>query len=159
MQERILGGLPYLLPMIESLNYGLEAFGSLPPMQVILQILSPVVSIYYGIPLGPLLIFFLLFFLVIRNPKVPYFIRFQTFQAILLDIFAFLCSLVLSLLGFGTALAPAGVSGSLSITALLYGALFIFIFASAVVGMIKSFQGEYANLPVISEVANQQMRF
>ena len=43
-------------------------------------------------PFGGLLLFFVLFLAVVRNPNVPYFLRFNTLQALLIDIVLILLS-------------------------------------------------------------------
>ncbi|MGB0560306.1 MAG: Tic20 family protein [Spirulinaceae cyanobacterium] len=162
MQVRIFGGLPYLLPMIVVLPFGMGIFGEITPFLILVQLLTPVLVIYSLIPFGSILIFFALFFLVVRNPKIPFFIRVHTLQALLLDIFVALCGIVLELLGFpqqlGGAALQSGFGGGFSPLDILSGILFIFVFAAAIVGMIRAFREEYADLPIVTEAARSMMR-
>jgi uncharacterized membrane protein len=94
--ERILACLPYLLPLIDGLMFGVSLFRDFPALQVLLLPLQPFILIYGSLgQFGQLIVFFALFFLVVRNEKINHFIRYNTMQAILLDIIVFLGSIVL----------------------------------------------------------------
>ncbi|NJS17114.1 MAG: hypothetical protein HC787_10510 [Nostocaceae cyanobacterium CSU_2_110] len=67
--------------------------------------LLPLELIYSAIPLAGFVIFLLLYAAVVNNPNVSRFIRFNTLQAILLDILLFVVSLVMNLVAQG--LEPA----------------------------------------------------
>ncbi|MEM8639208.1 MAG: Tic20 family protein [Cyanobacteria bacterium P01_G01_bin.54] len=166
MQLRIFGGLPYLLPMIAVLPFGMGMFGQLKPFEILFQILTPVMivqlTLYALIPFGPLVIFFALLLLVVRNPRIPFFIRIHVFQALLLDIFVVICGYALALLGLpqriGLAAVQPGLGSGFSMLDILSGILFIFVFAAAIVGMIRAFREEYADLPIVTETARSMMR-
>ncbi|MDE5077512.1 MAG: hypothetical protein O4751_04245, partial [Trichodesmium sp. St2_bin6] len=99
VQDRIFACLPYLLPLLDGLEYGKYLFQQFPPLQLIFIPLVPLLQVYQGIPLCGFIIFLALFLLVVRNNNISHFIRFNTMQAILLDIVLILCSLILSVLG------------------------------------------------------------
>jgi len=85
IQNRFFAALPYLLPLIYVLPFGRFLFRQFPILQVIYLPLQPLLAVY-SFPLAGLIIFFVLIFAVVRNENIPHFIRFNTMQAILIDI-------------------------------------------------------------------------
>lgn len=149
--ERIFACLPYLLPLIEGLVFGQYLFREFPFFQVILIPLLPLLQIYRGIPFAGLIIFFALFFLVVRNEQIAHFIRFNTMQAILLDIIVILCSLILSVLG------PALQSSSF-ILETLFNMIFLGLMAAVIYSVAQSLLGRYAEIPTLSDAVYMQVR-
>lgn len=149
--ERIFACLPYLLPLIEGLAFGQYLFREFPIFQVILIPLLPLLRLYSGIPFAGLIIFFALFFLVVRNERIAHFIRFNTMQAILLDIIVILCSLILSVLG------PALQSSSF-ILETLFNMIFLGLMAAVIYSVAQSLLGRYAEIPTLSDAVHMQVR-
>ena len=58
----------------------------------------PIAIIENSLPFGSLLLFIILFAGVVRNPNVPYFVRFNGCQALLLDIALILFSYLLRII-------------------------------------------------------------
>ncbi len=146
-KDRIFAALVYLMP----LYYAVSGFGSyvlreLPALRIILIPLAPVAHIYQSIPFANLIIFFVLFLAVVRNPKVSYFIRFNVLQAILLDIALFLLLLVGRVLGIGF------------LFQIFSSVVFIGALGACLYSMVQSILGRYAEIPTISEAAYSQLR-
>ena len=142
IQERIFACLPYLLPLIEGLAFGTYLFQQVPALKP----LAALNDIYNEIPFGGLIVFFALFFLVVRNESIAHFIRFNTMQAILIDIVLVLCSF--GLLLFGASFAAEILSNT----------IFIGVVAAVGYSVIQSALGRYAEVPVISEAVYMQVR-
>ncbi|NEN90141.1 MAG: hypothetical protein F6K48_14975 [Okeania sp. SIO3H1] len=149
VQDRIFASLPYLLPLLDGLVYGRYLFQQFPPIQIIPVLLAPLLQIYRGIPFFGLIVFFALFLLVVRNENISHFIRFNTMQAILLDIILILCGLILRIL--------AGSLGGF-ILETLSNMIFIGILASFIYAVVQSVMGRYAEIPTISEAVYMQVR-
>ncbi|MGD1808348.1 Tic20 family protein [Dapis sp. BLCC M126] len=149
IQDRIFACLPYLLPLLDGLVYGRYLFQQFPPLQLILIPLGPLLQIYRGIPFLGFIVFFALFLLVVRNNNISHFIRFNTMQAILLDIVLILCGLILSILG-----------GSLGgfIMETLSNMIFLGILGSCIYTVVQSAMGRYAEIPTISDAVYMQVR-
>lgn len=147
--ERIFSCLPYLLPLIAGLEFGRFLFTQFPNMTVFLLPLQPLLLIYRQ-PFASLIVFFALFLLVVRNEKISHFIRFNTMQAILLDIVLFLCTIVLQILspilGVGFAMET------------LFNTIFLGLVAAIVYAVVQSLLGRYAEIPAISEAVYSQVR-
>lgn len=151
VQDRIFASLPYLLPLFTALPFGSVVLKQIPGLgEILLVILTPVLFIYRLIPFPNLVIFFVLFLLVVRNERIQHFIRFNTMQALLLDILLFLCSLILQYV-----LLPLGAT---LITQTLVAMVFLATLAACIYSVVKSIQGHYAEIPTLSEAAYSQVR-
>lgn len=149
--DRIFACLPYLLPLIESLKFSGFLLAQFPLLQVILLPVLIVGRIYSGLgSIGQIAIFFALFLLVVRNEKISHFIRFNTMQAILLDIVLILCSIGLEILSSAPATGFA--------TQILANTIFLGILASFVYAVFQSIMGRYAEIPAISDAVYMQVR-
>jgi uncharacterized membrane protein len=150
VSDRIFASLPYLLPLIEVFVFGRYLLSEFPPLQLLFLPLLPLLRIYYGVRYAGMIIFFALFLLVVRNEKISHFIRFNTMQAILLDIIIFLFSILTDVVG----LVPSGgfAIQTLSTT------IFIGIVGAVGYSVIQSVSGRYAEIPAISDAVYMQVR-
>jgi uncharacterized membrane protein len=149
VSDRVFACLPYLLPVIEVFRFGSSLLAQFPPLQWVFLPLIPLLKIYYGVSYAGLIIFFALFFFVIRNEKISHFVRFNTMQAILLDIVIFLFSILTEIIG----LVPAGgfAIQTLSTT------IFLGIMGGVVYSIAQSVLGRYAEIPAISDAVYMQL--
>ena len=147
--QRGIGFLMYMLPWSDALGFGGYLFKDFQFLQLLAIPAIPIVLIEQIIPFGSLILFLGLFLAVVRNPKVPYFLRFNTLQALLIDIALFVITLTFQII-----LKPIGESfivSTLSSTVLV-GTLAIIIFV-----FVKCIQGEEPDLPGISEAVRVQL--
>jgi hypothetical protein len=147
--DRIFASLPYLLPLIVGVQFASFLFRQFPVLAVFFIPLQPLLSLYYGFPFAGLIIFFVLLFAVVRNENISRFIRFNTMQAILLNILLIVVGLVVQLLG-----------NALPILAIqtLYNMLFLGTVAAVVYSVVQSLLGRYAEIPTISDAVHMQVR-
>lgn len=149
--DRIWASLPYLLPLLAVLPFGALVFMQFPALrEILLLLLTPVLFIYSIVPYADLVIFFLLFLLVVRNERILHFIRFNTMQALLLDIIVFLCSLIAPFL--------LRTLGANLVTQTLLSLVFLAILVACGYSVVQSLLGRYAEIPTISEAAYAQVR-
>lgn len=150
IKDRIFASLPYLLPIISGLPFGSFLFRQFPVLGIFLLPLQPVLLVYGSIPFAGMVVFFLLFLLVVRNERIAHFIRFNTMQALLLDILLVLFGLALQILlrGLGTNL----------ITETLINIVFLGTVAACGYSIVQSLLGRYAEIPTISEAVHAQVR-
>ena len=151
VSDRIFASLPYLLPLVDGLVFGRYLFNQFPALRVLLIPLQPVLVIYGSLgQFGQMIVFFALFLLVVRNEKISHFIRFNTMQAILLDIVIFLCSILVQVLGQvpGTGFAIETVANT----------IFLGVVAAVAYSVIQSVSGRYAEIPAISDAVYMQVR-
>ncbi len=150
VRDRIFACLPYLLPVIGVYQFGRFLLQQFPFLQLLFLPLLPFLRIYYGVSFAGMIIFFALFIFVVRNEKINHFIRFNTMQAILLDVVVFLFSILTQLVG----LVPA--SGFAIQT--LYTTIFLGTVVASVYCIIQSFMGRYAEIPAVSDAVYMQVR-
>ena len=147
--QRLLGLLAYLLPWSDALGFGREIYGLFPWVSYLALPAAPVLLLQRAIPFGGFLLFLVLFLVVVRNPQVPYFLRFNVLQAILLDIL-----LVVLALAFNVLLSPLG--NSLMIRTLnntvFIGALVLLLYA-----VVECSRGREPDLPSLSEAVRMQL--
>jgi uncharacterized membrane protein len=122
-----------------------------PGLNILVVPALPLMLLEQVVPLGigRLLLFLLLFLLVVRNSKVPYMVRFNVLQALLIDIV-----LVLLSLAFQIVLNPLGggfLIRTLSNTIFL-GTMLLLVFA-----MVQSLRGKEADIPTVSEAVRLQL--
>lgn len=149
-KDRIFAALVYLLPLYSAFALGDSIFQQIPFLGAALAIaLYPLAFLYSSLgSFGSLIIFFVLFFAVVRNPRISHFIRFNTMQAILIDILVSLLRLVLDFVARG---------GANLVVETLFNVVFLGAFAACVYSIIQSVIGKYADIPTISEAAYSQV--
>ncbi|MBC1196436.1 MAG: hypothetical protein GPJ20_19630 [Microcystis aeruginosa BS13-10] len=150
-KDRIFAALVYLLPLYSAFAFGIFIFQQIPFLGAALAIvLTPLAFLYSSLgSFGSLIIFFVLFFAVVRNPRISHFIRFNTMQAILIDILVYLLGLALGFVARGL--------GANLVVETLFNVVFLGAFAACVYSIIQSFIGKYADIPTISEAAYSQV--
>ena len=154
---RIFSVLVYLIAWADAVQFGVFLFQKLPITSFFFLPALPVVLIYSFLnPLlfgfGSFLVFLLLFFAVVRNPQVSYFIRFNAMQTILIGILLSLIGLVTN-----TFLQPVLAGGILLET--LYNVAFLGGIGACLYCMFQSAFGRYAEIPTISQAAYSQLPY
>ena len=144
--QRVLAALAYLLPWSQGVEFGRSLFGLFPPLQWLMVPVLPLAVLENMVPFGG----FLLFLLVVRNSRVPYLIRFNVLQAILIDIV-----LILLALAFELVLRPLGAGFALRTleNAIFLGTLLLVLF-----GLVESLRGREADIPTVSEAVRMQLQ-
>jgi hypothetical protein len=151
IQDRIFSSLPYLLPLTSSIGFSSAVLQEIPTLGTVLApLLLPVLWLYRTLPFASLIIFFALFLLVVRNVKVPHMIRFNTMQALLVDILMVVVGLVLPILG--------RVDSSNLVVVALSSTVFIGVLAIVIFSVVQSLRGLYAEIPTLSDAAYMQVR-
>jgi uncharacterized membrane protein len=147
--QRLLAALAYLLPWSDALPFGQSLFGLFPVLQWLSVPAFPVLLVQQAVPFGGFVLFLVLFLAVVRNSKVPYLIRFNVLQAILVDILLVLVSLAFSVL-----LAPLGIGFALRT---LSNTVFLAALLLVAFGMIQSLRGQEAEVPSLSQAVRMQL--
>jgi hypothetical protein len=152
--QRLLAVAAYLLPWRHGVAFGgglNRAFPALDPLFNALALpVFPLVAVENLLPFGGLLVFLGLFLGVVRNDRVPYAIRFNVLQAILLDIVLVLITLVLGLVS--SLVGPGGFAlRTLNDT--------VFLGTVVVIGycLVQGLRGLDPELPTVSEAVRMQL--
>ncbi|MEB3226629.1 MAG: Tic20 family protein [Synechococcus sp.] len=147
--DRLFGALPYLLPLVYALPFGLPFLMRFPILGVIYVPLQPLIRLY-SFPFAGLIIFFVLYAAVVRNSRISHFIRFNTLQAILIDIALVLFGILIRFFGFG---------GGGILVETLSNVAFLGTLVACIYAMVQSVLGRYAELPTISQAAYSQLPY
>jgi len=146
--QRPLAVLAYVLPWSAALPFGQSLDNLFPALQWLVLPALPVLMLERGVPFGGFLLFLVLFLAVVRNPQVPYFLRFNVLQAILLDIVLVVLSLAFQLLRIGT----LGFAGRTLANTVFLGVLVLLLFA-----LVQCLRGKEADIPTLSEAVRMQL--
>ena len=150
IKDRIFGALVYLIPLYSALPFGRDLFAQFPILSLIQIPLVPIAFVYNAIPFGSLVVFFVLFLAVVRNDRIAHFIRFNTMQAILVDIALSLLSIL-----FFSIIEPGVLPSLISIT--LFNVIFTAVLAVCIYSIVQCASGRYPEIPAISEAVYTQV--
>ena len=153
--QRLVAPLMYLLPWGDAIPLGFGPDGlflQYPVLRALVLPALPLMQLERSIPfgLGGLLLFFVLFLAVVRNPNVPYFLRFNALQALLTDI-----ALIVLSIGFRLLLQPIA-AGSL-LLGTLSSAVVVAVLAILLFSLVECLRGREPDLPGISQAVRMQL--
>ena len=151
--QRLLAPLIYLLPWSDAIPFGLGAdgvFNQIPLLRLLIVPAVPLIQLDRGVPFGGLLLFFVLFLAVVRNPAVPYFLRFNTLQALLTDIVIVVLSFA-----FGILLQP--IAGGSLLLSTLSSTIVVAVLAILLFALVECWRGREPDLPGISQAVRMQL--
>ena len=93
--QRLSSVFLYTLPLKASIPFGYYLFYKYSFLKILLLLTLPIAIIENSFPFGSFLLFIILFAGLVRNPKVPYFVRYNACQALLIDIALIIISYLL----------------------------------------------------------------
>ncbi|NUN65096.1 hypothetical protein HCU40_10100 [Pseudanabaena biceps] len=156
--HRIYSCLPYILPMSAAVIYGTVLFQQIP---VTIFPFIPFIWFYANVltfPIVPVLgltgeffLFIGLYFLVVKDARVPHFIRFNGMQALLMQIMLFIIQLLFQFIEqLSSNSLPSLVSTTLANT-IFIGTMLLCGYA-----IFQCTKGEYSDIPTLSQAASLQ---
>ena len=153
--QRLVAPLMYLLPWSDAIPLGFGPDGlflQYPVLRPLVLPALPLMQLERSIPfgLGGLLLFFVLFLAVVRNPNVPYFLRFNALQALLT-----VMALIVLSSGFRLLLQPIA-AGSL-LLGTLSSAVVVAVLAILLFSLVECLRGREPDLPGISQAVRMQL--
>ena len=150
--QRVVAPLVYLLPWSDAIPFGGPLFQQYPWMQWFTLPVLPLALLERSVPfgLGGLLLFFVLFLAVVRNPNVPYFLRFNTLQALLTDI-------VIMVLGFAFGILLRPIAGGSLLVSTLSSTIVMAVLAILMFALVECWRGREPDLPGISQAVRMQL--
>ena len=84
--QRLISIIFYTLPLKAAIPFGYLLFYKFSFLKVLLFLTLPIALIEKSLPFGSLLLFLIIFLGIVRNINVPYFVRFNACQALLINI-------------------------------------------------------------------------
>ena len=146
--QRLLAAAAYLLPWSDGIPFGQGLFGLFPILAWLQLPALPLVRVQQLVPFGSLVLFLVLFLAVVRNTRVPYFIRYSVLQAILVDIVLVLINLIFGVLR---------LNGGNFAGRTLSNTVFLGILVLVGFGVVESLRGKEADIPTVSEAVRMQL--
>jgi len=139
----------YTLPLKASIPFGYYLFNKYYFLNTLIEPLTfPIEIIEQSLPFGSFLLFILLFVGLVRNPKVPYFVRYNACQALLIDIALIIITYLLRifpLFEFGSIIS---IFGSI---------IFIFTLCIFIYSIAQCIYGVEPEIPFISKSVRMQI--
>ncbi|XP_026660274.1 protein TIC 20-v, chloroplastic-like [Phoenix dactylifera] len=148
--NRILAAACYLYPFLDGVQYGRYVLAQFPAFQVLLQPLLPAIRLFRSSPLNGFLLFLTLYFAVVRNPSFSRYVRFNTMQAIVLDVLLIFPDLLERTFNPRQGL-PLELLQSVDST------VFFFLLISLVYGSTSCILGLVPRLPIVADAAERQV--
>ena len=139
--QRLSSVFLYTLPLKASIPFGYYLFYKYSFLKILLFLTFPIAIIEKSLPFGSFLLFIILFTGLVRNPKVPYFVRYNACQALLIDIALIIISYLLRIF-------PIVELGSI---------IFIFTLCIFIYSISQCIYGVEPEIPLISKSVRMQI--
>lgn len=148
--DRLISAVCYFYPFFDGIQYGKYVITQFPPIQVLIQPLFPAIKVFKSFPLNGFLVFLTLYFVVVRNPNFSRYVRFNTMQAIGLDVLLIFPDLL------ERTFNPRDGLG-LDLVMSLDSTVFLFLLVSLIYGSSSCLFGQLPRLPIVAEAADRQV--
>ena len=142
--QRLSSVFIYTLPLKASIPFGYYFFYKYSFLKILLFLTFPIAIFEKSLPFGSFFLFIILYAGLVRNPKVPYFVRYNACQALLIDIALIIISIISNLLR----ILPIVELGSI----IFIGTLCIFIYS-----ITLCISGVEPEIPFISKSVRMQI--
>ncbi|KAG9146777.1 hypothetical protein Leryth_005097 [Lithospermum erythrorhizon] len=149
-QDRLIAAITYFYPFFDGVQYGKYVITQFTPIQTLIQPLVPAIRVFKSFPLNGILVFFTLYFIVVRNQNFSRYVRFNTMQAIVLDVLLIFPDLL------ERSFNPTDGVG-LDLMMSFDSTVFLFLLVCLVYGSGSCLLGQLPRLPVVAEAADRQV--
>ena len=139
--QRLSSVFLYTLPLKASIPFGYYLFYKYSFLKILLLLTFPIAILEKSLPFGGFLLFIILFAGLARNPNVPYFVRYNACQALLIDISLIIISYLLRIF-------PIVELGSI---------IFIFTLCIFIYSISQCIYGVEPEIPLISKSVRMQI--
>lgn len=148
--DRLISAAAYFLPFFNGIQYGRFLFAQYPSLGLVFEPFFPLMSFYRSIPYASFVAFFALYLGVVRNPSFSRYVRFNSMQAVVLDVLLAIPLLLQRIL------SPSGGLG-FRVLMLGYNAIFVFIVACFLYSVVYCVLGRTPYLPIVASAADRQL--
>ncbi|XP_028770627.1 protein TIC 20-II, chloroplastic [Neltuma alba] len=149
--DRLISVVSYTLPFFNSLHYGRYLFLQFPNLGLLFDPILPLVALYRSIPYSSFVAFFALYLGVVRNPSFSRYVRFNSMQAVTLDVL-----LVLPLL-LQRIFTPGRTGLGLRLMVWAHNVLFLFTLVCFLYSVASCVLGRTPHLPFVADAASRQI--
>ncbi|PIA25598.1 hypothetical protein AQUCO_11000017v1 [Aquilegia coerulea] len=150
LPDRIISAVCYFYPFFDGIQYGKYVINQFTPIQVLLQPLIPSIRVFKSFPFNGFLVFLTLYFVIVRNRNFSRYVRFNTMQAIVLDVLLIFPDLI------ERSFNPKEGVG-LDFLMSLDSTVFLFLLVSLIYGSTSCALGQIPRLPIVAEAAERQV--
>ncbi|KFK27159.1 hypothetical protein AALP_AA8G343000 [Arabis alpina] len=148
--DRIFSAFCYFYPFFDGVQYGKFIITQYEPFQILIQPLFPAIKAFKSFPFSGFLIFLTLYFVVVRSPNFSRYVRFNTMQAIVLDVLLIFPDLL------ERSFNPSAGFG-LDVVMSLDSTVFLFLLVSLIYGFSACLFGLVPRLPLVADAADRQV--
>ncbi|KDP39271.1 hypothetical protein JCGZ_01028 [Jatropha curcas] len=148
--DRIISAVCYFYPFFDGIQYGKYVITQFSPIQTLIQPLVPAIRVFKSFPLNGFLVFLTLYFVVVRNPNFSRYVRFNTMQAIVLDVLLIFPDLL------ERSFNPRDGLG-LDLMMSLDSTVFLYLLVCLIYGSSACLLGQVPRLPIVAEAADRQV--
>ncbi|KAL4324980.1 hypothetical protein GQ457_11G012410 [Hibiscus cannabinus] len=148
--DRLISAVCYFYPFFDGIQYGKYVLTQFTPIQVLIQPLFPAIKVFKSFPLNGFLVFLTLYFVVVRNPNFSRYVRFNTMQAIVLDVLLIFPDLL------ERSFNPKEGLG-LDVVMSVDSTVFLFLLVCLIYGSSSCVFGQLPRLPIVAEAADRQV--
>ncbi|KAL2523782.1 hypothetical protein Adt_08836 [Abeliophyllum distichum] len=148
--DRLISAITYFYPFFDGIQYGKYVITQFTPFQTVIQPLIPAIRVFKSFPFNGFLVFLTLYFVVVRNRNFSRYVRFNTMQAIVLDVLLIFPDLLER-----TFNPRDGVGLDLMMS--LDSTVFLFLLVSLIYGTSSCLLGQIPRLPIVADAADRQV--
>ncbi|XP_077222632.1 protein TIC 20-v, chloroplastic-like [Tasmannia lanceolata] len=148
--DRLISAICYFYPFFDGIQYGKYVINQFSFVQILLQPLVPAIRVFKSFPFNGFLVFLTLYFVVVRNPNFSRYVRFNTMQAIVLDVLLIFPDLL------ERSFSPKEGLG-LDLVMSLDSTVFLFLLVCMIYGSSSCLLGQVPRLPIVAEAAERQV--
>ncbi|KAJ7960932.1 protein TIC 20-v, chloroplastic [Quillaja saponaria] len=148
--DRLISAICYFYPFFDGVQYGKYVITQFAPVQTVIQPLLPAIRVFKSFPFNGFLVFLALYFVVVRNPNFSRYVRFNTMQAIVLDVLLIFPDLL------ERSFNPRDGVG-LDLMMSLDSTVFLFLLVCLIYGSSSCLLGQVPRLPIVAEAADRQV--
>ncbi|KAI3973332.1 hypothetical protein MKX01_020707 [Papaver californicum] len=148
--ERLISAVAYCLPFFNGLQYGRYLFVQYPNLGLLFEPIFPLLNLYRSVPYASFVAFFGLYLGVVRNTSLSRFVRFNSMQAVVLDVLLVLPLLIQRVFNPGKGLG-------FKLMMMGYNFIFVFIVVCFLYSVGFSILGKTPYLPFVADAADRQL--
>ncbi|PKI50491.1 hypothetical protein CRG98_029096 [Punica granatum] len=148
--DRLISAVCYFYPFFDGVQYGKYVVTQFSPIATLIQPLLPAIKAFKSFPFNGFLVFLTLYFVVVRNPNFSRYVRFNTMQAIVLDVLLIFPDLL------ERSFNPRDGVG-LDLMMSLDSTVFLFLLVCLIYGSSSCLLGQVPRLPLVAEAADRQV--
>lgn len=148
--DRLISAICYFYPFFDGIQYGKYVITQFAGVQALIQPLVPAIKVFKGFPLNGFLVFLTLYFAVVRNPNFSRYVRFNTMQAIVLDVLLIFPDLL------ERTFNPRDGVG-LDLLMSFDSTVFLYLLVCLIYGSSSCLLGQLPRLPLVAEAADRQV--